>query len=450
MKTVLATALISTVAVVCQSAEPASQSGLDFYAQGGIVVGNTAFFASDDGCRRPRIRKPPGFPAVISFDVRSGQKLRTYPFGRTYDSSPFALQKQDGTWLIVAHEHEHARTVAIERDTGQIAWTSKPNQPGFYFFGYSYWRHPDGTRTILQASPTGLHALSAEDGQELWTLAARSAGGVTPCVAQKQGWVFYQSSGKVWKVDASNGHVLASASVPAPNGCVSWNTVLVDDERGTFVATRWHGKPEWDSAIRVYDTDLKLVWEQKGLPSGKKDTLCYAEGMLLTGCGNGWSQKYVGDKWKRLTAYRIEDGSISWECDLSGYEFGCIPNVLYFAGSFYAESQGSPPVTSKLFRIRASDGELLEVLDYDRATTSCAPPLIAHGRLYSGDLWQDRIVVAELSTGDTGDWPGTFGDPQRHHCAAAGLSASIVPMREVTRNEAEPATDASKPRRQRR
>lgn len=35
-----------------------------------------------------------------------------------------------------------------------------------------------------------------------------------------------------------------------PNVCISRNTVLVNDSRGHFVATRWYGKPECDSAIR--------------------------------------------------------------------------------------------------------------------------------------------------------------------------------------------------------
>ena len=64
----------------------------------------------------------------------------------------------------------------------------------------------------------------------------------------------------------------------------------MNDSYGYFVATRWYGKPAWDSAIRVYDNDLNLVWEKTGLPNGKKDTLTYAQGKLVTGSGNGWAK----------------------------------------------------------------------------------------------------------------------------------------------------------------
>lgn len=412
--------------------DPQSESGLDYYAQGGVVVGGTAYFTSDDGCRRPRTKKTVGFPAVVAFDLATGRKLRTYPIARTYDSSPIVVQRKDGAWLVIAHEHEKARTVAVNRDTGQVEWISPANQPGFYFFGYSYFERPDRSKLILMASPTGLHALSSETGEEVWTLAARSSGGVTPCVDQERGWIFYQTSGKLWKLSANNGQILKSVSVPRPNICISWNTVLVDDEHGRFVATRWYGKPEWDSALRVYDVNLNLVWEKTGLPSGKKDVLTYAEGKLVMGAGNGWSTGYTDDRWKQIVAYRVTDGTTAWTCDLSAHEITCIPNVPYFNASFYAESQGSPPVNGKLFRIRASDGVLQEVLDYGRAITSCAPSIIAQGRLLSGDLWEDRIVVTELARGATAEWPGPFGDPQLNHYAASpDPEAQRVPLKEL-------------------
>jgi hypothetical protein len=412
--------------------DPQSESGLDYYAQGGVVVGGTGYFTSDDGCRRPGAKKSVGFPSVVAFDLETGRKLRTYPFARTYDSAPLVVQRKDGAWLVIAHEHERARTVAVHRDTGKVEWISSANQPGFYFFGYSYFERPDRSKLILMAAPTGLHALSSETGEEVWTLAARSSGGVTPCVDQKRGWVFYQTTGKLWKLHANDGQILKSVSVPRPNTCISWNTALVDDEHGRFVATRWYGKPEWDSALRVYDPDLNLIWEKTGLPSGKKDVLTYAEGKLVTGAGNGWSSKYTDDRWKQIVAYRIADGTTAWKCELSEHEIGCIPNVPYFNGCFYAESQGSPPVSGKLFRIRASDGLLLETLDHGRAITSCAPSIIARGRLLSGDLWQDRIVVTQLARGAKADWPGPFGDPQLNHYAAPpDPAAQPVPLKEL-------------------
>ncbi|MAG92409.1 MAG: hypothetical protein CMJ48_01475 [Planctomycetaceae bacterium] len=246
---------------------------------------------------------------------------------------------------------------------------------------------------------------------------------------QKRGVLYYQRNGEVLKIRAHDGEVLKEAAVGSPNGCISWNTVLIDDERGRFVATRWYGKPEWDSAIRVYDDDLNLAWERTGLPNGKKDTLTYAEGKLVCGSGNGWSKKYTGDEWKHITAFNIADGEIAWKCDLTKYDYIGILNVPYFNGYFYAENGGSPPQTTKCFRINADNGKLEEVYDYGRMITSCATHIVAHGKILSGDLWNDSIVVTKLSDNSTADWPGPFGDPQTNQMAApreSGVTLAVI------------------------
>jgi len=300
-----------------KAAGPASDWGVEFYSQGGVVVDGIAYFTSDDGDYvRTGIRSPT-FPGVVAFDVRTLRKVRTYPFSQTYDSSPFLFQRKDGTWLVIAHEHKKKRTVACHRDTGQVEWISEANQPGSYFFGYSSFRCPDGTQLIFMACQNGLHAMSGETGKDVWWVKEQSTGGIAPCVDQKQGWVFYQCDGKMLIVRATDGEILKAATVKSPNVCISWNTVLVNDSHGYFVASRWYGRPEWDSALRVYDKDLNLIWERTGLPVGKKDTLTYAEGRLVTGSGNHWSKKYEGNKWKYVAAYSVQDGSILWRCELS-------------------------------------------------------------------------------------------------------------------------------------
>ncbi len=411
---------------------PASHWGVEFYSQGGVVVGGIAYFTSDDGgCVTTGLR-PPDHPSVVAFDVGTLRKVRTYPISQTYDSSPFLFQKKDGTWLVIAHEHKNKRTVACQRDTGRIEWISEANQPGSYFFGYSSFRCSDGTQLILTACQNGLHAMSGETGKDVWWVKERSTGGVTPCVDQKEGWVFYQCDGKVLKVRATDGKNLKTAMVPWPSVCISWNTVLVDDPHGHFVATRWYGKPEWDSAIRVFDKDLNLVWERTGLPIGKKDTLTYAEGKLVTGSGNHWSKKYEGDKWKYVAAYSIADGSVLWKCDLSGISYESLFNLPYFNGFFYAETTGGDHGPSKLLRIRASDGKLTEVLDYGRSISSCAPCIIAYGKVLSGDLGEDRVVVTEIAENSKADWPGPFGDPQTNQFALPHEpGAGLVAMKET-------------------
>ena len=411
---------------------PTSDLGVEFYAQGGVVVDGIAYFTSDDGgCVKTGIRSPE-FHTVVAFDVHTLRKVRTYHFSQTYDSSPFLFQKRDGTWLVIAREHKNQRTVAFQRDSGQLEWTSAANQPGHYFFGYSPYRLDDGTQLILMACRNGLHAMSGETGKDVWWLKQPSTGGVTPCVEQERGWVFYQCNGQVLKVRAADGKVLKSVTVGTPNICISWNTVLVDDDHGYFVATRWYGKPEWDSAIRVFDKDLNLVWEHTGLPIGKKDTLTYVDGKLVTGSGNHWSKNYEGDAWKYVAAYSITDGSIIWKCDLSHIPYESLFNLPYFNGHFYAETTGGKYGPSKLLRIRASDGALIDTYDFGRSISSCAPCIIAHGKVLSGDLGEDRIVVTQIAEDSKADWPGPFGHPQTNQFAVPDESgATTVAIKEV-------------------
>jgi len=426
---------------------PESPSGLDYYAQGGVVIDGVAYFTASDGSRRKGVKRTQEFPCVVAFDVRTFRRIRSYGFGFTYDSSPLVFQRKDGTWLVIAHEHKRKRTVAMDRDTGQVEWISKANQPGTYFFGYSYFVREDGSKLLFMACPNGLHAMSSETGEDVWYVKTRSMGGITPCVDQAKGLVFYQCSGKVMKIRATTGEILKEVTVPPPHRCISWNTVLVNDSHGYFVATRWYGKPVWDSAIRVYDRDLNLVWERKSLPHGKKDTLTYADGRLVTGTGNGWAKKrvgegwkylYTGDKWKHIAAYSIADGEVLWKCDLSKFDYWSIGNLPYFNGYFYTENGGSPPQTTKSFRINATNGKLEEVYDYGRMITSCATHIIAHGLILSGDLWQDSTVVTRIAEGSTADWPGPFGDPQTNQMAVpreAGVK--LVPIREIGHEDRE-------------
>ena len=415
---------------------PRSGSGLDFYCQGGVVVDGVAYFAANDVSRRAGVSKTPDFPAVVAFDMRTFKKLRTYNFSRTYDSSPLVFQQQDGTWLVIAHEHERARTVALNRDTGNTEWISEANQPGRLFFGYSYYERDDGSKLILMSCANGLHAMSSETGEDVWWVQRKSSGGVTPCVDQENGWVYYQCNGQLLKISAVDGSVLRSVPVGNPSRCISWNTVLVKDSHGYFVATYWNNKNEWDSAIRVFDKDLSLVWERTRLPIGKKATLTYADGKLVSGSGNQWHANYQGDAWKYISAYAIGTGDIVWNCDLSQHDYVCILNVPYANGYFYAETQDPRPVHSKVFRINGANGKLEEVFDYGRPITSCATSVIAGGKLLSGDLHEDRIVVTPIAEGSMHDWPGPFGDPQTNQMAVPpDTSAQLIAMHEVGRSQ---------------
>lgn len=413
--------------------------GGDCYAQGGVVVDGVAYFTADHSFSK--YWKADDFPFGVAFDLERFERIRTYPFADTYDSSPLVIQRRDGSWIVLAHEYQAERTVALERDTGAVAWISPANQPGAYFFGYSWYQRADGTKLVFAAMTNGLHALSAETGEEVWWLERTSTGGVTPCVDQAAGVVYYQRDGEVLKVRAADGTVLASHEVTAPNNVTSWNTVLVDDEHGPLIATYWFGLKggigakgmQWNAALRVFDPELNLVWERAHLPAPKKSTLTYAQGKLVIGTGGHWAGRYEGEAWKYLVAYDVRNGNEAWRCDLRAHDFSYIMNVPYAWGSFYAETTGR---SSKLLRIDAATGELLDVLDYGASIGSCAQPIIARGLLLSGDLTRDGVVATRLAEGSTADWPGPFCDPQTNTYALPDEpGARPVPMVELRPGE---------------
>jgi outer membrane protein assembly factor BamB len=385
--------------------------------------------------------KAPDFPYGVAFDLETLWKIRTYPFEDTYDSSPLVVRRLDGSRIVVAHEYLRERTVALRRETGEVAWISPENQPGAYFFGYSYYVREDGSKLLLQAATNGLHAISAEDGSEVWWLERQTRGGVTPAVDQDAGVAYYQVDGRILKVSMTDGEVLAETEVAPPCDVVSWNTVLVDDRDEPLVATYWFGFEggrgekgmQWNAAVRVFDADLNLQWERTGLPGPKKSTLTYAEGKLAMGTGGHWSGDYEGEDWKYIIAYDVATGEEAWRCDLGAQDFTCSMNVPYAWGSFYAEASGGD---GRLFRIDADTGELLDVLEYDAPVGSCAPPIIARGLMLSGDLSRDGVVVTRLAEGSTADWPGPFGDPQTNTYAITDdPHATPVPMREIRAGE---------------
>ena len=57
--------------------DPESPSGLDYYAQGGVVVDGVAYFTANDYSRRPGVKRSPNFPCVVAFDVRTFKKIRS-------------------------------------------------------------------------------------------------------------------------------------------------------------------------------------------------------------------------------------------------------------------------------------------------------------------------------------------------------------------------------------
>ena len=296
--------------------------GINHFAQGGVVVDGIAYFLGDK-VFTPNL-KAPDFPYGVAFHTETLWKIRTYPFEDTYDSSPLVIKQLNGSWIVLAHEYLRQRTVALSRESGEVIWISPENQPGSYFFGYSFFVLNDGSKLLLQASTNGLHAISAEDGKEVWWLKRESTGGATPCIDRDEGVAYYQIDGRILKVRLVDGEVLNESAVGVPNHVISWNTVLIKDRAKPLIATYWFGLTggkgksgmQWNAAIRVFDPQLKLLWERSGLPAPKKATLTYSDGKLVTGTGGHWGGVYEGEEWKYIIAYDVQTGKEIWRCDL--------------------------------------------------------------------------------------------------------------------------------------
>lgn len=395
------------------------------YSQGGTVVDGIAYFTADDAT-------PDGYPNVAAFDARTGRKIRSYPFWNTYDSAPMVLRKKDGRKVVIAHEWALERTRALHADDGSQAWVSPANQPGSWFFGYSWYRNREGTSLILTESENGLHANSLDDGGEAWWI--RREGGMTPAVDQGSSRIYFQSNGRLDKIDAENGNVLKSVQVDSPSHCQSANTILVKDEYGYYIVTYWFGHQYYGSAIRVFDQDLNLVWVKGGLPLWQKYVPTYHGGRLFLagqGIGNGFfeTHPYQDEGWKWIEALDIRNGKTLWKTEMTRHRYMSMTNLIHADGYLIGETQGFEKRNHyKVFILDAQRGKIRAQYDSRKYGTSCAPPLLHDGILFSGDMISDRVFATHVGLANHGaDWPGPFGDPQLHHMSAAEKPRTIRP-----------------------
>jgi len=136
--------------------------------------------------------------------------------------------------------------------------------------------------------------------------------------------------------------------------------------------------------------------ERRGLPTGKKATLTYANGLLLTGSGNQWGATYNQNDptWKKVTAYSVGTGNVAWTADLSAYTYTTILNAPYYNGYFYAETQEDANLPSLMFKINAATGQGgNRPLTTDTGKAPAATDIIADGKIFSGDDNHDDIMV---------------------------------------------------------
>lgn len=380
----------------------------------GMVRNGIGYFQNLDGT------------GVKAVDLDTYERLWEYQFEDVYDVSPLVEQKGDGTWLILEHERANGRVKTLYLSDGETAWISDNNIPYIGGTGFSLYVNQAGLSVILAKGSNGLHALSVEDGRELWFSPAQSWFGTIPAVDQVNRWIYSQSFEEIKKIDGETGKVLKSAYIRPEAMTAHTNTLLVNDRHGYYIATvNWNGHVDEGNMI-VYDSCLNVIWKKDRYVE-RLSSLSYHDGHLYSAQCGGWYdyllKKTEHKNWKHITAFKINDGSMIWDLDLSRYNYTNIHDVIYCNGYLYAitDNTGTPePLNRLLFRIDAADGRLVEMLDFGYPLSICASPVITNGKLFEAG------VVTVLGEGEKSDWYGQYGNGQLNHFAANDSSVTRI------------------------
>jgi hypothetical protein len=295
---------------------------------------------------------------------------------------------------------------------------------------------------ILVESNDGLYCLNIENGSTLWHFGPTHSGtnisnGLTPAVDQTNGFIYYQSYNRLWKLNAINGAVLDFVIITTQTLVASGNTILVNDVHGYFIACYYYANVAYGGAIKVFDANLDLVWEVTGLNASYKNKLCYHDGLLFTGTGDpffnaeqiGW---YTGELEQcRVIAYDITDGSVEWTFD--PYPLATwnkdnvrgIMEVIYCNGYIIAETNTSGSKNYEVFVLDVTDGSVVKSYEHTAPISSCGTPALSKGKLFTGDLYSNKIVVIVLGTGDEDDF-APFGTHQTNTMEAPDTALATI------------------------
>ncbi len=363
---------------------------------------------------------------VKAVDLDSFEELWTYKFQDMYDVSPMVEKNSEGTWLVIEHERANSRVKALYLADGGEAWISDNNIPYIGGTGFNYYLNKDGLTVVLAKGSNGLHALSIEDGHEIWFTPAQSWYSTIPAVDQENRWIYSQSFERVEKLEAETGKVLKSVYTVPDAMTTHSNTLLVNDEHGYFIATaNWNGNLLYGD-VTVYDSSLKVIWKKPRLIE-RLSSLCYFKGTLFTAQCGGWYdfQNRQTDRidWKHVTAFDIGNGNIVWDLSLAGYDYGNIHDIAYCNRYLYAITDNTGSFVGKnrlLFRIRAEDGFLEEVLDFGFPRSICASPVITNGMLFEAG------VPTLLGEGAITEWYGQYGVRQVNHNVADDEAVNLA------------------------
>lgn len=288
-------------------------------------------------------------------------------------------------------------------------------------FKYTCANCPDlAEKLVYFGCDDGLHAFSLEDGVEAWSFSDPDGNlrGKTPAVDQENEWLYFQQNNRLHKLNARTGAMLIHKHVLASSLVGSGNTVLVNDSHGYHVVVYYQAWLPYGGRIFCYDSNLNLEWSVTGLNSTGKNTLCYHDGLVYMGTGEIFAQGqelwYVGQPEDcMVNAYNISDGSLEWSTLLSdplkifeplGY---AVMNIIYCNGYLIAEQSIGNAASGDHAKIHVFDpltGTILRTYIHDSYLNSCGVISLSNGKLITGDLNTDKMLVFKIGTGLSTDY----------------------------------------------
>lgn len=378
------------------------------YRQGMVGLGNSVFVTASS------YHHPDFFTKVdnninyflCEFDIKNFVIKKYFPAKDTYDSSPCIISLNSHRKIVCVHEHIQRRTVAFDCHSGKKLWSSEKNQPGSYFLGHSFINLKKNSGLLLSPTSNGLVALNILNGKTVFKIPAKQT--ITPAIDSKNQIIFMSSSGFLSKINAIKGKIIKQIAIEKPNTCISWNNLFLPNKE--LLITYWYEPIPFGSAIRVFNSNLELIWEKLHLPLSKKFTLCSNDNFVFTGCGDRWQRDYYNSSnkdWKNISAYNVQNGNSEWKIDLNEYDFESIMNLIIYKNKLLALSTGFK--NNYLFIIDINKGILINTYGPYKPQMTCAPSILHKGYILKGDTVTNSVLAIKLPFAEEIEWSTPFG-----------------------------------------
>ena len=222
------------------------------------------------GGQRPKKPEPlitPVLPAEQAWQI-------TLPFSATAGAA------MDDVRVYVPLAGEHFS--AIERETGQTAWTVDIE---------SEWPPLVRDGVVYLAASDELHALDAATGNRHWRVPL-GRGAIAPMAMTAQALIVLVAPDEVWAFNPADGRVLWTTPLGGRGGRVS----MAINEMGIYVAVV-------DRLFRVMPTDGSLRWDRQ-LP-GEIATIAVARDRVFVGSTSNEAYAFEPDRGRLIWKFRF-------------------------------------------------------------------------------------------------------------------------------------------------